>query len=306
MLEKILCVDDEQSILDGFKRVLRKQFDLTTHTSGAAGLLAIQEKGPFSVVISDMDMPGMNGVDFLAKTREVAPDTVRIMLTGKADLQVALDAVNEGNIFRFLTKPISPDVLAKSLEAGCRQYQLVKNQSLYLSHLKELATVDELTGVANRRAFNERFEEEWMRAMRSQEKLTVALVDIDFFKKYNDQYGHIPGDKCLRAVAQAISGTLMRSTDFFARYGGEEFALVLPFTAGPRDLLEKCRLAVEQLAVKHEAINRGYVSVSIGGASLTTANGFYSATDFLEAVDHELYQAKEAGRNRVSFADLDL
>ena len=125
MQEKILCVDDEQSILDGFQRQLRKQFTLVTRTSGEEGLKAIADEGSFAVVVSDMNMPGMDGIRFLAKVRDAVPDSVRIMLTGKADLQVAVDAVNEGNIFRFLTKPCASDVLVKALEAGCQQYRLI-------------------------------------------------------------------------------------------------------------------------------------------------------------------------------------
>ncbi|MEW5976220.1 MAG: HD domain-containing phosphohydrolase [Acidobacteriota bacterium] len=124
--ENILCVDDEPNILEAYQRALRKQFGIETATGGLEGLSLLAEKGPFAVVVSDMRMPGMDGVQFLARVREQAPDTVRIMLTGNADLQTAIEAVNEGHIFRFLTKPCPPELLARALTAGVQQYHLIR------------------------------------------------------------------------------------------------------------------------------------------------------------------------------------
>ena len=108
MTDTILCVDDDANLLEGLKRQLRKQFTLETALSGEAGLVVVKEDGPFAVVVSDMRMPGMNGARFLAQVRAMAPDTVRILLTGQTDIQDAIVAVNEGHIFRFLTKPCPP------------------------------------------------------------------------------------------------------------------------------------------------------------------------------------------------------
>ena len=125
MSERILCVDDEPHVLEGFKRGLRRQFEIDTACSAAEGLEAVANRGPYAVIVSDMRMPGMDGVQFLATVKQRAPDSVRIMLTGQADQQTAIDAVNEGNIFRFLLKPCPADVLAKTLAAGVQQYRLV-------------------------------------------------------------------------------------------------------------------------------------------------------------------------------------
>jgi len=125
MAEKILFVDDEQSILDAMRRHLRKQFELDTALGGWEGLEAMNQKGPYAVVVSDMRMPGMDGVQFLAEVKTRSPETVRVMLTGNADLQTAIDAVNEGYIFRFLTKPCPPEVLARTIAAGLVQHQLI-------------------------------------------------------------------------------------------------------------------------------------------------------------------------------------
>jgi len=126
MLEKILCVDDESNILDAYRRALKKEFHIETALGGAQALEMIAANGPYAVIVSDMKMPGMDGVQLLARVKELAPESVRIMLTGNADQQTAIEAVNEGNIFRFLSKPCRPDSLAKSLTAGIEQYRLMR------------------------------------------------------------------------------------------------------------------------------------------------------------------------------------
>ncbi|HHT9137657.1 MAG TPA: HD domain-containing phosphohydrolase [Candidatus Wunengus sp. YC60] len=125
MSEKILFVDDDPNILSAYQRQLHKQFTIDTALGGNFGLEAIDARGPFAVIVSDMRMPGMDGIQFLSKVREKAPDSVRMMLTGNADQQTAIDAVNEGNIFRFLTKPCLPDIITKALTAGIEQYRLI-------------------------------------------------------------------------------------------------------------------------------------------------------------------------------------
>jgi response regulator RpfG family c-di-GMP phosphodiesterase len=123
--EKILFVDDDPNILQAYQRQLRKLFRMDTAAGGEPGLQAISTTGPYAVVVADMRMPGMDGIQFLSRVKEVAPETVRMMLTGNADQKTAIDAVNEGNIFRFLTKPCTPERLAHALNAGIEQYRLV-------------------------------------------------------------------------------------------------------------------------------------------------------------------------------------
>ena len=130
---RILYVDDDPSILAAYKRALhRTDFVVQTALGGEEGLAALAENGPFAVVLSDMRMPGMNGIQFLMKVKERAPDTVRMMLTGNSDLRTAMDAVNEGNIFRFLTKPCEKEVLIDAMTAGIRQHQLITAERLLL------------------------------------------------------------------------------------------------------------------------------------------------------------------------------
>lgn len=124
-MTNILFVDDEESLLQGIQRSLRGKLTVDTALGGAAGLAAIQSRGPFAVVVADMRMPGMDGVEFLAKVKEIAPDTVRVMLTGNSDQATAIRAVNQGNIFRFANKPCPPETLIPMLQAALRQHQLV-------------------------------------------------------------------------------------------------------------------------------------------------------------------------------------
>lgn len=125
MSEKVLFVDDEPVLLQGYQRLLRKDFDVATAVGGAAAVTMIQHLGPFAVVLSDMRMPGMNGIEFLFKVKTLAPDTVRIMLTGASELRTAIDAVNEGNIFRFLSKPSNKEILVKTLTDALAQHHLI-------------------------------------------------------------------------------------------------------------------------------------------------------------------------------------
>ncbi len=125
MSDKVLCVDDDANILAGYRRQLHKQFNLDTAQSAAEGLKTLSERGPFAVVVSDLRMPGMDGIEFLGRVRSMWPNTVRVMLTGNADLDSAINAVNDGNIFRFLTKPCPANLLAKAITSSIEQYRLV-------------------------------------------------------------------------------------------------------------------------------------------------------------------------------------
>lgn len=133
-LVKVLCVDDEPQVIQGLSLHLHREYAITAAHSGAEGITALQEKGPFTVVLSDMQMPGMNGATFLGQVRELAPDTTRMLLTGHADLRSAIDAVNEGHIFRFLTKPCPPDQLRLAFKAATEQHRLITAERELLEH----------------------------------------------------------------------------------------------------------------------------------------------------------------------------
>ncbi len=207
---------------------------------------------------------------------------------GAAGLSVMLLVL----IFEFLFI-FQPAARAISLEAE----QLAAANA----ELTRLSNVDGLTGVANRRLFDDFFVAEWQRAVRSKQPLTVIMADVDHFKLYNDTYGHQAGDECLRQVASALSGGIQRATDLVARYGGEEFAVVLPDTdaGGAVAVAERLRAAVEGLGIPHAASKvRPVVTVSLGAASvLPEADGQPLAV--IARADQALYKAKQLGRNRV-------
>ena len=146
MRKNILFVDDDSNLLDGYKRQLRKRFQIVTALGGREGLKIADAKGPFVVIVSDMRMPGMDGVQFLAEIKERHPDSVRMMLTGDTDLKTAIEAVNEGNIFRFLTKPCSPEAITKALDAGLEQYRLINTERELLENTLR-ASVNVLTEI---------------------------------------------------------------------------------------------------------------------------------------------------------------
>jgi len=171
----------------------------------------------------------------------------------------------------------------------------------YRDMLADLSARDGLTGLANRRRLDEFLDQEWLRARRSQSPLSLCLMDIDFFKRFNDRYGHAAGDDCLRRVALALASVSRRPADLVARYGGEEFVCVLPDTdaAGAALLADKFRDAVIALAIPHaDSTVAEFLTIS-GGIATAIPTDESSPAQLLEAADQTLYQAKKAGRNRV-------
>ncbi len=155
MAEKILLVDDESNVLDAYRRNLRKQFTITTAGGGAEGLEAIKNEGPFAVIVTDMRMPEMDGVEFLSRAKKIAPDSVRIMLTGNADQQTAIDAVNKGDVFKFLNKPCTPEDMAKALNTSIKQYQLTQAEKELLENTLKgsIETLAEVLSLTSPNAF---------------------------------------------------------------------------------------------------------------------------------------------------------
>ena len=169
--------------------------------------------------------------------------------------------------------------------------------------MEMLATEDALTGVPNRRHFEQAILSEWHRAERTHTPISLLLIDVDRFKDFNDHYGHLEGDACLRTVAQIALSVSRRAADTVARFGGEEFAIILPDTSseGAIETAERFRTAVAELAIEHRVIPLGVVTISIGCATLLPHEGT-SATELVAAADAALYEAKKAGRNRVEAA----
>ena len=224
-----------------------------------------------------------------------------------------------GRIFGFLAASLVLVVLL--VENSALYLQLVKSREsdrAKAAELERLSTLDPLTGIANRRAFELALDQEWRRMMRHKTALSLLMIDVDFFKRFNDAYGHVAGDRCLRAVAQVLAGRARRAGEMAARYGGEEFAVLLPQVdiADAVMLAELTCASVREQNIPHEGSTVApCVTISIGVASIADLPLFAAAlcregaisgaTVFVEIADHALYRAKMAGRNRVVAAGKD-
>jgi diguanylate cyclase (GGDEF)-like protein len=195
----------------------------------------------------------------------------------------------------YITKPISPALLRARVNTQIK-VKLTRDK------FAQLSETDGLTGLANRSHFDSMLGYEYARHMRSGTELSLLLLDIDQFKAFNDTYGHLRGDDCLRQIALAMTTIASRATDLVARYGGEEFVLLLPEThlKGAVILAEKVRNCINDLAIPHIRSCAGYVTASIGVASMRLLPGS-QITDIVEKADAQLYAAKAGGRNRVAF-----
>lgn len=226
MTEPVLFVDDDENLLQSYQRTLRKAFRLETALGGEAGLAALA-RGPFAVIVSDMRMPGMSGVEFFTRVRPLAPDSVRIMLTGQADLQAAMDAINEGNIFRFLTKPCSPELLAQALAAGVRQYRLVvAERDLLEKTLRgSIKLLTDILALANPEAFSradrlKRYVQHMARELRLAEvwqfelaavfsQIGCITVPADTLQKYYSGRPLAPEEKTMVENLPQVSSDLL-------------------------------------------------------------------------------------------------
>lgn len=289
----ILVIDDSPDLLMAIGAALESSYDVHVATSGEAGLTLAEEVQP-SLILLDIMMPGLDGFETCRRLQQndATKDIPVIFLTSRDNQDDEVRSFEVGGV-DFITKPFSPVVLRARVGTHVR----LKKQT---DTLNFLAVRDSLTGLFNRREFDDRFERECRACLRARKPLSVMMIDIDFFKQYNDTYGHQRGDDCLQAVAHTISEQLQRGRDLVARYGGEEFACLLPEIDGDNlnTVAEKIRAAVAALAIPHQSSPvSDTVTVSIGIASTHDCEGRRQA--LLQQADACLYRAKDAGRNRV-------
>jgi len=291
---KILIVDDDPLNRIVLEKTLQHEHQIFLMEGGEKALTFLKNN-PVDLIILDIMMPGINGYEVLIELKEnPSTQTIPVIFISANDSHDDEAKGLELGAMDYITKPFSTAIV----RARVRNQLMIKQKN---DLLEMLASIDGLTEIPNRRYLDDNLSREWRRSRRSGTALSVMLMDIDHFKRYNDCYGHRAGDDCLKQVAQALVRACKRGSDFVARYGGEEFAAVLP-NMNKQDALtfaNELRLAVKSLNIPHKAsLTAEHITISIGIA--TSENGQVSADHvLLEEADLGLYQAKDNGRDQI-------
>ncbi|MBF0102658.1 MAG: PleD family two-component system response regulator [Desulfobacterales bacterium] len=298
---RILVVDDSEENIDILVSLFQKDYMITAAINGKKAL-EIASKRPPDLILLDIMMPEMNGYEVCHKLKgnDITKNIPVIFITALSDTLDEAKAFNLGAV-DYITKPFQP-VITK---ARVRTHIELKNKT---DMLETLVSLDGLTGIFNRRKFDEYLNAEWKRALRVQTHLSLILMDIDHFKQFNDHYGHATGDDCLRKVANELNNVIKRDNDFLARYGGEEFVVILPNTAinGAKHVAEVLRMAITKLNLPHEYSSAAsHVSLSLGVASTIPTQTSNLPKALIEAADEMLYKSKKNGRNQVNAIEID-
>lgn len=318
----VLLVDDHRIVGAKIGHALLPEDDIVFHyCDNATDALATAERCCPSVILQDLAMPEDVGLELVQQYRRHSQlqNVPVIVLSSTHAPLVKKDAFLAG-ANDYVVKSEDTIELVARIRYHARAYRYLRQRDAAYAALREserrlqesnaelarLTHTDGLTGIANRRYFDNFLDTEWLRAQRDKNPLALLLIDIDYFKPYNDNYGHVEGDAVLRKVAQAIAGTGQRPADLAARYGGEEFAVVLPNTEirGALQVAERIRAAVEALALphRHSAV-ADCITISMGATALVPMPE-QQIVDFIRQVDACLYRAKEEGRNRVATLDV--
>jgi len=317
MKDNILLVDDDPGAIQLLGRILAGSGTLRFATSGGDALRLAHESAP-DLMLLDAEMPGMSGFQVFDAMKR-APDLAEvpvIFVTSHSEAAFEVAGFEMGAA-DFIAKPVSASLVRARVKTQLRYKRMA-------DELRRIATIDVLTGVANRRRFDEAIERECRRARRSGEPMALLMVDVDHFKAFNDRYGHPAGDACLRMLAQAMVHACVRPADLVARYGGEEFVVMLPQTprAGAQHMAHRILDTIEALAIDHEASPTSrHVTVSVGVACYdadseswirpsadsrfiddTLTRGF--PVELVQAADRALYCAKRAGRGQARLLDV--
>ena len=296
-MEKILIVDDSVVQAAQLKAILADEYDVTIAQTAEEGLRRASGEN-YSLILLDVVMPGMDGFTLLKKLQEelVTQSVPVILITSLSDViheqhGLVLGAVD------YIAKPFNELIVKARVNTHVKLYQ-------YRRQVEEQSMTDQLTGVANRRRYDQLSKEKWSEAARLNVPISICMFDIDRFKVYNDTFGHPAGDRVIAAVARTAAACLRRGTDVFARYGGEEFVALLLGDPAEKAFahIKQIRKEIEALHIPHDPSVSEYVTVSVGGVTANPAAG--SSYDFfLKIADTMLYDAKRFGRNGVVWAD---
>lgn len=322
--QNILIVDDQRANLLALEAILEDlDMNIIKATSGNEALKLILQHN-ISLVLLDVQMPGINGFEVaeLMKQKKSTQDIPIIFITAISKEEKYIFKGYENGAVDYIYKPIKNEILKSKVKVFLKlnkQRRLIENKTIVLEDkikeleqtkkelneanekLERLANIDGLTQISNRRSFDQRLKKEYLRLSRTKQPLSLLLIDIDYFKRYNDRYGHQAGDDCLKKVATKISEATKRPADFTARYGGEEFSVILPETnnQGAITVAEEIRKGVQSLQILNEDPKVcDFITVSIGVETLYPETNVHYET-IIGLADKALYKAKEKGRNRV-------
>ena len=297
---KILIVDDVPTNIKILGETLREDYEVVFATSGPKALEIAFADDPPDLILLDIMMPEMDGYEVCRqlKADAGARDIPVIFISAKGEVEDETKGLEMGAV-DYIIKPFRIPVVRARVQT---HLHLKRKTEL----LEKLAWVDGLTEIPNRRRFDQYLQQEWARARRRRASLSIIMVDIDYFKQFNDVYGHAAGDECLKKVARTLTDSFLRPGDLAARYGGEEFAAVLPETdaAAAETLAERLRRNVEALGIAHVASSVSQVvTISLGAAAVkpSPAN---EPVRLVAAADAMLYESKNGGRNQVRCVSL--
>lgn len=302
---EILIVDDDSSVVIALHKVLQDIGRIRFASTASQALEMINGTRP-DLILLDVELPDINGLKLcIMLKQDVETASIPVLfITSKIETGFE-EKVFDAGASDFITKPLKPRVVAARVQTHLSYHKA-------LVQLNKLAHTDSLSGLANRLSFDEQLDIEFRRARRQQEPLSIVMIDIDEFKKYNDYFGHVAGDDCIKAIGRGLNKITKRPADFAARFGGEEFSLILPNTdkKGAKVLIGSLMSTISDLAIKHapEAIYP-IVTVSVGFSTLEPMQCDFSTIaplDVVSAADKALYQSKHDGRNRYSYQALEV
>jgi len=292
--QKLLIVDDIPINIEVLNEALEEEYEVLFATDGKNAIEIAVNELP-DLILLDIVMPDIDGYQVCSqlKNKECTKNIPIIFITSKSDEEDETKGLKVGAI-DYIIKPFSIPIV----KARVRNHVELKRRG---DLLESLSMLDGLTGIPNRRRFEEYLDQEWRRSVRERSHLSIILLDIDFFKNFNDNYGHLAGDDCLKKVAMALNNAIRRPADLIARYGGEEFVCVMPCTksVGGIYVAENIRKSISELRVPHSHSSVGeHVTISLGVATCIP-NGDSLPEELINAADKQLYLAKSKGRNQV-------
>jgi diguanylate cyclase (GGDEF)-like protein len=294
--QTLLIVDDAKENIHVLAELLEADFTIRAATSGEKALDIAFSATPPDMILLDVMMPGIDGYEVCRRLKRSArtKDIPIIFITVRISEEDEIYGFTLGAV-DYITKPFS-DVVVRArvgMHAELKRHR---------DYLESISLHDDLTGIGNRRKFNEFLDYSWVFAEREKLPISMIMVDIDFFKQYNDHHGHLQGDACLVRIAKALKEVVVRETDVVTRYGGEEFACILPNTGieGAWILAETIRLKIMALQIPHAYPAVGCnLTISLGVATMTPDRN-KACLDLTKAADDALFRSKESGRNKVS------